>query len=174
MTRSTFCRGLAAVAALGAAAMFSSRASADVALGVDIDYAVPINVDAATSGYGFALRLGSPMHVALLVATPELGFTYHAFTGDAKPTAYRGIGGLRIAVGEIIRPGIFGHVGYGALKVDQGDTSSSFTYDFGAFLEFTLLPLLNIGVHGGYNQLTGGDRSSFQFATLGAQATLVF
>jgi hypothetical protein len=177
MRRSTWCKGFASIASLIALTTFPTRAFADVAAAFDLDYAAPIKVDAVSSGWGFGIRLGNRMHVPMLVATPEVGFTYHAFGGDAAPKMYRGIGGLRLGIGEMIRPGIFGHVGYGWRKVDlagQSDTSSSFTYDFGAFLDFTLLPTMNIGVHGAYNQWTGGSQPSFQFATLGAHAALIF
>jgi hypothetical protein len=83
------------------------------------------------SGYGFGIRLGNQIHVPLLAVTPELVFTYHGFTGDYGPTLYRAIAGLRLAVGEVVRPGVLAHAGCGARKVEfagQADTSSSFTY----------------------------------------------
>lgn len=165
------------IAALIALAMFPSRAFADEAVAFDLDYAAPIKVDHVSSGWGFGIRLGSQTKLTPVVVTPEIGFTYHGFTGDAGPKVYRGIGGLRLGVGEVIRPGVFGHFGYGWSKVEfagQKDTSGSLTYDVGAFLDFTLLPLLNFGVHGAYTQWTGGDKPSFQFATVGAHAALVF
>jgi hypothetical protein len=171
------CKALLGAAAFTALLAFSSPAFAEVALGFDLDYAAPIKVDAVKSGYGFGIRLGNQIHVPLVAITPELGFTYHGFTGDYGPKVYRGIAGLRLAVGEVIRPGVFAHAGYGARKVEfagQADTSSSFTYDFGAFLDFTLLPFLNLGVHAAYNQWTGGDKTSFQYATVGAHAALIF
>jgi hypothetical protein len=163
------------IASLIALTTFPSAASAEVAAAFDLDYAAPINVD-ASAGFGFGIRLGKQMRVPpLLVATPELGFTYHSFSGE--PKVYRGIAGLRLGIGDTIRPGIFGHLGYGGRKMEiagRSDTASSFTYDFGAFLDFTLLPLLDLGVHGAYTQWTGGDQPSFQFATVGAHAALIF
>jgi hypothetical protein len=170
------------IAIAGAAALLvltvgPTRARADVAIAFDADYATPLKLDGVTSGYGFGVRLGSPLHIPFLVLTPEVGFTYHAFGGDASATVYRGIGGLRLGVGEIIRPGVYGHAGYGARKVDvagRSDTSSSFTYDVGAFLDLTVIPLLDLGIHAGYDQWTGGGQASFQFAVVGAHAALVF
>ena len=154
-----------------------STALADTAVAADLDYAAPVKVDGVSSGWGFGFRLGSQMRAPLVSVTPELGFTYHTFGGDASTKVYRGIGGLRLGVGEVIRPGVFAHAGYGWRKVDfaaQSDTASSFTYDLGAFLDFTLLPLLNIGVHAAYNQWTGGSQPSFQFATAGVHGALIF
>jgi len=165
------------VAALFAVTTVGSRASADTAMAFDLDYAIPIDADPVSSGWGFGIRLGSQMNAPAIQVTPELGFTYHTFGGDGGLRVHRGIGGLRLGLGEVIRPGIFGHAGYGWRKVELlgvQDTSSSFTYDAGAFLDFTLLPLLNIGVHGAYNQWTGGDQPAFTFATVGAHAALVF
>lgn len=178
MKRSTWCIGFVSIASLVALATFPSTAlGGDTALAFDLDYATPIDADAVASGWGFGIRLGSQMHVPLLVATPEVGFTYHKLGDTVGPTVYRGVGGLRLAVGEVIRPGIFAHAGYGWLELDlagRSETSSSFTYDLGASLDFTLLPLLNVGVHGAYNRWTGGDQPAFQFATLGAHAALIF
>jgi hypothetical protein len=130
-----------------------------------------------SSGWGFGFRLGSQLHAPLVAVTPELGFTYHTFSGDVGAKVYRGIAGVRLGVGEVIRPGVFGHAGFGWRKLDlasQSETDSSFTYDVGAFLDFTLLPVLNIGVHGAYNQWTGGSQASFQFATVGVHGALIF
>ena len=177
MKRSTVHKWLCGVAMLMATSAISSSALADVAIGFDLDYAVPIKLDSVSPGWGVGARVGSQIHVPMLVITPELGFTYHQFGGDAAPKVYRGIGGLRLGIGEVIRPGVFGHVGYGARKIDLAggsDTAWSFTYDFGAFLDFTALPVLNIGVHAAYNQWTGAGQPSFQFGTLGAHAALIF
>jgi hypothetical protein len=46
--------------------------------------------------------------------------------------------------------------------------------DGGLAIDFTLLPLIDLGVHGAYNVLLPrGDTDAFKFVTLGAQAALV-
>lgn len=170
-----FCGHIAGVVIVVSTISFGV-AAAEQAIGFDLDYAVPINSDPVSPGWGMGIRLGSQVHVPLVVVTPEVGFTYHTF-GGTSPNVYRGLGGVRVGIGEIIRPGVFGHIGYGAFRSDVGgsrDTSFSFTYDLGACLEFTLLPVLNLGVHTAYNKWTGGDNPPFSFATVGAHAVLVF
>lgn len=157
-------------------ALISAPASAKTVIAGDLDYAAPIN-SSAGSGGGFGIRLGQQIHIPLLVFNPELGFTYHGFSHDASPKVYRGIAGLRLGFGEIIRPGVFAHVGLG--RLDLGGTPdrshTAFTYDGGVFIDFTALPLLDIGVHAAYNRLTADDSGpKFEFFTAGAHAALVF
>jgi hypothetical protein len=148
---------------------------ADTAIAGDLDYAAPID-SVANAGGGFGIRLGQQLDVSPLVLTPELAFTYHGFSGDFAPAVYRGTAGLRLGVGEVIRPGIFGHLGIGRMTVDSPGpdlSHTAFTWDAGVFLDLTVLPLLNIGVHGAFNHLNG-DVSSFEWVTVGAHAALVF
>ncbi|MBW8885977.1 MAG: hypothetical protein JF612_14655 [Planctomycetia bacterium] len=80
--------------------------------------------------------------------------------------------GGRFAVGKIIEPSIFGHVGVG--HVQGFETRTAPIMDAGLALDFTLLPLIDLGVHGGYNvMLPRNDGSALKFFTLGAQAALV-
>lgn len=168
------------VAALSTIAVLSAEpARAETVIAGDLDYVIAINEEPdVDSGGGFGVRLGQQLDVPALVLTPEIGFTYASFGGDAK--VYRGIAGLRLGVGEILRPGVFAHAGIGRISVDvpSGITDPShtaFTFDAGAFLEFTLIPILNIGVHAAYNRQNGNDEmDAFQWATLGAHAALVF
>jgi hypothetical protein len=175
MTLSNRCKVhvvLAAGAALFALTLGARSASASTAIAGDLDFAVPINSQ-LDSGAGFGIRLGKQLHAPLAVLTPELGFTYHGFSGL---TAYRGVAGLRLGVGEIIRPGVFAHLGVGHLTAPSpAPSSTAFTYDAGAFLDFTLLPLLDIGAHAAYNHVNAKDPvGAFQWATVGVHAALIF
>lgn len=152
--------------AFGTLLVTASPSRADTQIGADLDYARPINSD-VDSGGGFAARLGWQLHVPLLVLTPEGVFNYVRFSGSGGPSVYRGLGGVRLGLGEVLRPGVFGHAGV-------AQRSADFTFDVGAFLDFTLLPLLNVGVHVAYNRIRGGDDPSFQWLTLGAHAELIF
>ena len=158
----------------------AAPSQAEIAIAADLDFAIPVDSD-AESGGGFGIRLGYQLKVTEVFLTPELAFTYHAFSGDFDPTVYRGLAGLRLGIGKIIRPGVFGHLGIGRFAIDVPflddiDIShTAFTYDIGAFLEFVLLPLLNLGVHAAYNHINSGNHApGFQWVTLGAQAALVF
>src|SRR5690349_16783399 len=101
-----------------ACAAFSRSANAGATVAADLDYAHTIDPDVG-SGWGFGVRLGEDFHVPALVATPEIGFTYDTFSDAPGPTAYRGIFGLRLRFGEVLRPGIFAHAGLGRLSLDQ-------------------------------------------------------
>jgi hypothetical protein len=156
--------------------LISATAKAKTVIAGDLDYAAPID-SSASAGGGFGIRLGQQVHFPLLVFNPELGFTYHGFTHDTSPKVYRGIAGLRLGFGEILRPGVFAHVGLGRLDLggvpDRSHTA--FTYDAGAFIDFTALPLLDVGVHASYNRLTADDSGpKFEFFTAGAHVALVF
>jgi len=167
-----------AVASLGTAlalVLVAAPARADTTIGGDLDYAAPIDSNAG-SGWGFAVRLGQQFHVPLLAMNPEIGFNYDAF-GSASTIAYRGIAGLRLGIGEVIRPGIYGHLGVARLDFDQAPDRShtAFTYDVGLFLELTVIPLLNVGIHVAYDSIAESDRvDTFKWWNLGAHANLVF
>ena len=157
--------------------LFARSARAEGAVAGDIDFAAPIDSSYA-SGAGFGLRLGYHAHVPFLIVTPELGFSYHGFGGDYSARVYRGIAGVRLAIGEILRPGVFAHIGLGRLQADgplPDPTHSALSYDAGAFLDFTLLPIINIGAHAAYNRLDASDGlGAVDWMTLGAHAEVVF
>ena len=157
--------------------LFARSANAETAIAGDVDFAAPID-SSLEAGAGFGLRVGYHAHIPFLILTPELGFSYHGFGGDYPARAYRGIAGMRLAVGEIIRPGIFAHVGLGRLQADGPAPDPSHTalsYDVGAFLDFTLLPLINIGAHAAYNHLNAKDGvGAVDWLALGAHAEVVF
>jgi hypothetical protein len=174
------CLGLIAVAwSLGAA-----PARADTTIAGDLDLNVPLSVEKISTGGGFGIRIGQEFHVPLLAINPEVGFTYASFSDQGTPVVYRGIVGARLGVGELFRFGVMAHVGFGHLSwtKPEGVPASidlshfGFTYDAGIFLEFTALPLLNIGVHAAYNRLSKKNDASvdpFQWMQLGVHLTLV-
>jgi hypothetical protein len=157
-----------------ALALPAATARADLQIGFDLDYALPID-SSVDGGGGFALRLGQQLHVPAIALTPEIAFAYHSYAGSGDPATYRGVGGLRLGFGEIFRLGPYFHVGLGHIDFDlPGDPSDTgFTYDVGAFFDLTLLPLFNVGVHGAYNELRNSDLPTFQWATFGAHAELI-
>src|SRR5436190_24251255 len=81
---------------------------------------------------------GQQVHVPAIVLNPEIGFNYDTFGGDAGPIVYRGIFGLRLGVGEVLRAGLYGHVGLARIDFTQipDYSHTAFSYDVGTFLEF--------------------------------------
>ena len=141
-------------------------------IAVDFDYNDALDAPASNAGGGGALRLGQEFDALLISLTPELGGSYHGFGGNDRTKLYSGFLGGRLAVGKILEPSIFGHLGVGHL---QGiETRTAPVMDAGLALDFTLLPLIDLGVHGAYNvMLPRNDGTAFKYLTLGAQAALV-
>jgi hypothetical protein len=158
--------------------MFATPALAksETTISADLDYAHSAGSDIG-GGWGFGARLGQRFHVPLVALDPEIGFTFHDFNKGLSPTMYRGILGLRLGFLEVIRPGIYGHVGIGRINFDTLPDAShtAFTYDFGLFLDLTVIPLLDVGLHASYDGIAAGDQvDAVKWVTLGAHAALVF
>lgn len=142
-------------------------------IAVDFDFSTSIDAPRTDSGGGGAVRLGQEFDLFLVSLIPELGGSYHGFGGDGNTKLYRGFLGGRLAVGKIIEPSIFAHLGVGRLEGVEERTAP--VMDGGLAIDFTLLPLIDLGVHGAYNvMLPRDDGTAFKFVTLGAHAALVF
>lgn len=170
-------RALPALAALVLvfASSREAHASSGTAIGVDLDYTHGISEGpAATGGQGFNVRLGYKLDLLLAQITPEVGFAYHSFAGDESVKFSQGIVGGRLAFGKILEPGVYAHVGYGHLGADDGGRSGA-TVDAGLTLDLTLLPFIDLGVHGGYNGMLAKDNdNAFDTYVLGVHGALVF
>jgi hypothetical protein len=168
---------LSAAVALLVVALVPNPARADILIGVDLDAVEPLDSPAEFGG-GFAVRLGDQLHLPAIAITPELAFSYAKFSEEYGPSIYRGMVGVRLGILELIRPGVYGHIGLGRYELDlpgEDPSGSDLTYDLGVVVDFTLLPLLNLGVHAAYNRLTGNDvRDDFEWLTFGVHAELVF
>ncbi|HEY3665870.1 MAG TPA: hypothetical protein VGL19_07725 [Polyangiaceae bacterium] len=152
-----------------------AQASSGTAIGVDLDYTNGIKEPFVGSGTGFNVRLGYKLDLLLLQLTPEVGGAYHTFSGDAGAKFSQGIAGARIAFGKILEPGAYAHVGYGHVGVDGGGGRSGATIDGGLTLDLTILPLIDLGVHAGYNGLlASGSNNAFDTYVLGVHGALVF
>lgn len=142
-------------------------------IAVDFDFATAIDAPTSKAGGGGALRLGQEFDLLLISLTPEFGGSYHAFGGDDRTKLYTGFLGGRLAVGKIIEPSIFAHLGLG--HISGTETRTAPVMDGGIALDLTLLPLIDLGVHGSYNvMLPRDDGSAFKYLILGAHAALVF
>jgi hypothetical protein len=148
------------------------RDDSNTNIALDFDFGAAVDQSGAKSGGGGALRIGQELDLFLISLTPELGGSYHAFSGDDKARIYSGFLGGRLAIGKIIEPAIFAHAG--VARVEGFDSRTAPMLDGGLALDFTLLPLIDLGVHGAYNVvLPRKDGSSLEFVTLGAHAALV-
>ena len=141
-------------------------------IAVDFDFSSALDALGTKMGGGGALRVGQKFRLPLVSLTPELGGSYHAFGGDDETRSYSGFLGGRLGIGTVVEPSVFAHVGLGHLEGLQTRTGTMI--DGGLALDVTLLPLIDFGVHGGYNvMLPNSDGSAFKYLTLGLQAAIV-
>jgi len=157
------------------AAAHDAHAKSGTSIGVDIDYTNGIDERAVSGGTGFNGRLGYKLDLAVLQLTPEIGGGYHTFAGDAGAKLSQGFVGGRLQFLKVLEPGIYAHLGYGHLAASGMDGYSGATADAGVTLDLTLLPLVDIGAHVGYNGLLkSGDRPAFDSYVLGLHGALIF
>jgi len=154
---------------------------AETTLAVDAEVSAPVATRGNVStGVGIGARLGHRFHVPLLVLTPEIGGDYHGFGGDpASVNAVRAFAGGRLGIGEVVRPGVYAHIAYGHVSASTGDISTSFnglSYDLGGFLDLTVLPLVDLGIHAGYTNIANSDEpgNGLRFIDVGAHVAFVF
>ena len=141
-------------------------------IAADLDFGRALDEPGRTDGFGGALRIGQELDLFLVSLTPELGGSYHAFDGTADSRIYAGFLGGRLAVGKIVEPSIFGHVGVG--RLEGGDARTALLLDAGMALDLTILPLIDLGLHAGYNVLLPPeDGRAFRWLNLGVHAALV-
>jgi hypothetical protein len=145
-------------------------------LALDLNYAGPISEPGVDGGPGGAIRFGQQLDLALIQLTGELGAGYQPFNGTPSPKLYSGFLGGRLALGKILEPGIFGHIGVAHLSAGTGAVSRTAPLlDVGLFLDLTVLPLVNVGVHGGYNVMTpSSNQNAFHYYDVGVNGALVF
>jgi hypothetical protein len=148
------------------------RSSTKTHIAVDFDFGTALDAPSTKTGGGGQLRLGQEFDLLLVSFRPEFGGGYHGFGGDGDSKLYTGFLGGRFAVGKIVEPSVFGHVGVG--RLEGLETRTAPVLDAGLALDFTLLPLIDLGVHGAYNvMMPRDDGSALKFVTLGAHAALV-
>ena len=164
---------LASVFITGAAR--EAHAKSGTALGLDLDYTNGINEPHVSKGTGFNVRLGYKLDLLVLQLTPEVGGAYHTFSGAASPKFSQGIIGGRLQFGKVLEPGLYAHLGYGHLSGDAVDGYSGATADAGITLDLTLLPLLDVGAHAGYNgMLKSGGHDAFDSYVVGVHGAVIF
>ncbi|HEX2869997.1 MAG TPA: hypothetical protein VHP33_02050 [Polyangiaceae bacterium] len=141
-------------------------------IAVDFDFGTALDAPGTKAGGGGALRLGQEFDLLLISLTPEIGGGYHAFGGNDETRLYSGFIGGRLAVGKIIEPSIFAHLGLAHTNGLENRTAP--IMDAGLAIDLTILPLIDLGFHAGYNAMfPRDDGSALKFVTLGAHAALV-
>lgn len=155
----------------------ADEARADTMIAADFEARVPLDFDQISSGPGFGIRLGQQLHLPLITLTPEIGFNWGSFSDG--PNLYRGILGARIGLGEILRFGVSAHIGFGHYSWEIATVEEShtgFTVDGGLFLDLTVIPLIDIGVHAGYARISGDtdkELEPIQWLAFGLHAALI-
>ena len=179
------CTGLVAAAgALVAGVCWSGSAAAANTVGVGLSFSDSVNDSryGTPAGAGVDVFFGPRMDLGLVALTTELDGGFHDFGGAAEPTAYRGMAGGRLAIGAVIRPSVFAHIGVGHLRwnelpgiSDVRDSRTNLATNLGAALDFTLLPLVDLGLQLSYNSIAGGaDTPAFDWAEAGVHVIFVF
>ena len=133
-------------------------------LAFDVDYANRLDTD--DSGFGGAVRFGREYDVVLLSLTPEFMANLHQFSGPGEPLGFAGMAGGRATIGKIIEPGVFAHVGVGHATTEP-DSLTGLGFDLGLTVDLTLIPAVDLGVHGAYDSVGWGD-DTFDWYRLGA------
>ena len=169
---------LAAVAAASTLIAWPRTAAAETVVGVDLNFNDSLVGDDAGNGAGVDVYFGPRLDLAILTLTTELSGGFHDFAGELDPTVYRGLAGGRLGIGVIIRPSVFAHVGVGHLRFDDPfgdrDGRTNLAGDLGAALDFTVLPLVDLGVQASYNVIAGDDDNDpFEWLQAGAHITFV-
>jgi hypothetical protein len=180
--------GLCAVTLFTGWLMCSNTAQADrdrrheegtrLTLALDFDYAGALSNDYIEGGGGGALRIGSELDLFIVTMIPELSLGYHHFGGQRDgdsnydATTFEGMLGGRIRFLKILEPGIFAHAGVG--RLGGYDPHTGLAFDAGVTLDFTLLPLIDLGIHAAWNRVFGdSDHDGLSYGTAGFHIALV-
>jgi outer membrane protein with beta-barrel domain len=125
-------------------------------------------------GFGFALRLGYKLPLPILKITPEAKLAYDRIPIQTiNGSMYRAMIGGKVGLDALlISPNAFLHVGYGHISGDELSKSGT-AWDVGVGLDFTLLPVIDLGVFAAYNRVTS-DGSNLNWITVGAQGVISF
>lgn len=146
--------------------LLNPTADAQVVIGAEGNVGTPVGAWSVEpgAGQGVQLRLGYALPAPGLFVVPELTGGHLALDpADAGGAAFQInnlSAGLRLGVDAPLRPSVFGHVGYGWLQQasTQGTLEQSGrTWDAGVALDFTLIPLVNLGVSAAWNRLDTPD-----------------
>jgi len=175
------CNGRSRTHRIAASSLFAAAtlalpatALAETKLALDLDWVGGIDESGVDAGGGGALRLGQELDLILVSLTPEIGASYHTFGGPSDLTHTSGFLGARIAFGKVLEPGVFAHLGVGHLSGAADFSETAASVDAGVTLDFTLLPIIDIGAHAAYDALLISDADAFDWYRVGLHAAVGF
>lgn len=155
-------------AATGVLLAGAREARAEISLAGDLDIGVPVAQGLQpylSTGAGFDARFGYRFRIPYrhISIVPELAAGYTdlgAHLARVRP-------GLRVGIGRVLMPYLYGHVGWGFTSFDvhgnrnPTDTqvfrsSHGLSFDAGLGLDVIILRRLTVGAHLGYNVVNVG------------------
>ena len=174
--------GLFALSALMLASLLVTGPAAAVGkpkVALEVDFALPVNMNGAKPGAGGALRGGYDLDLTIVHVMPEIGIGVHKLTEPGGPSIIRGFAGGRAGIGAGVRFDAFLHIGYGSVAYPAAGLDSSYgtpILDGGLALDFTLLPVVDLGLHVSYNTAfkTLGTSDTPRWLGLGAHLAVAF
>jgi hypothetical protein len=111
-------------------------------------------------GFGFAGRLGYDLDLSIIHLIPEIKVAYDRMPLEGQTNVLRGMGGLRATIGIAFLALVgYAHVGYGAPVGDHAEQLdySGLIYEFGGGIDFTTIPIIDIGIWAGWSQVRSSD-----------------
>lgn len=179
-TRSSAClHGLLAAIGVAGSVAWARPAAAEIAFGLEVNYNQAVDHFETGKGGGVDVRVGPRLGLWMLEITPELSAGMHDFGGFPSPTVLRGLAGCKLALDLGIKPTLFAHFGAGRLRYDAvesvaRDAATGMAADFGAALDVTVLPMLDVGMQGSYNVVgLESTRSRFDWLQVGGHFTFI-
>ena len=170
--RRSFLLGLVPALAFAAASFTSTKqAHAGPHLDLDLDLGTALQSRGAQGAQqtavdfslGGGARLGYRFGIpgSIVYIQPEIGGKYMRFGFNSGAIGYdsAGIlnGGLKLGLGGIVQPNIFGHLGLGIMSYNISPTESQGylgpAADVGAGLDFRLVPGFTLGAQVAYNSV---------------------
>ncbi len=117
------------------------------ALTVEASAVVAQDPETPGAGQGFEGRLGLGIPTPGVHLSPELGLGYTRFD---QSQWIRAVAGGALTVGKTLRPGVYAHAGFAR---DLMSADAGVTWDAGGVLDLAALPLLTVGLRGGWTAL---------------------
>ena len=131
-------------------------------IGAEMTYAIGQDQQDLNLRFGWRWKLATA-----LVQADILGGTTLGSGGEVSPLA---MGGVTVGFGPIVQPRIFARAG-----VRITDSGTPIRQALGAALVFTMIPKVEIGIHGAYNGETdNASDTKSNWWSGGAEASLAF
>lgn len=177
---------------VGMSALDSEEAHADVLIGADLNGAFQLGeVSSDSLGLGGNLRFGwQEDFIPVLRLAPEVQINYMGFaidqvnasgvTEQARERLLSARAGARVGFDFLFGAALYSHVGYGFVDTQGGwgfKDDNGLSFDVGLAVDFTAVPFVNFGIHGGYNAFFSGadpDSDPINWIDLGLHVEFVF